>query len=257
MTVYNYFDRIVCVNLSHRRDKRNRVSKVFDTLHIPVQFYTAQSHPKGGRYGCFHSHINVIKEAYNDGMQNILIFEDDVVPSPSYCVNSITRATSFIADWKNNVDIFQLGYMPFVDEVGNFIPYFRAPFTDERRDVVKITGAGTHAYCLTRNGMYKILCSDWKNHIDDAHFDMFLVGLQLNGYCFVPTLFDQNSCLGTDNKSRTLQEKVVRTFACTADTVSFFHKTTLMKKHAMYVSLTVGMTIVIVAIYASMANCKH
>jgi GR25 family glycosyltransferase involved in LPS biosynthesis len=247
MTVYNYFDRIICVNLVHRKDKRNRVSKVFDKLQIPVQFYIAQSHPEGGRYGCFHSHMHVIQKAYKDGMQNILIFEDDVVPSPSYCVNSILRAISFIDDSKNNVDIFQLGYMPFVNERGNFIPYFRTSFTDTHRDVIKITGAGTHAYCLTRNGMHKILFSNWKKHIEDAHFDMFLVGLQLNGYCFVPTLFDQNSCLGTDNKSRSMQESVVRTFACTADTVSLFHKTTLLKKHAFYVYLTVGIVIFIVA----------
>lgn len=249
MTVYNYFDRITCINLVHRKDKRNRVSKVFEKLQIPVQFYRAQLHLKGGRYGCFHSHINVIQEAYNDGMHNILIFEDDVVPSPSYCLHSMVRAISFIADSKNNVDIFQFGYMPFVDESGAIVPYFNSPFTDTQRDVIKITCTGAHAYCLTRNGMLKILSSDWKRHIDDAHFDVFLVGLQLNGFCFVPTLFDQYSCLGTDNKPRTWQESVVRNFACTADTVSLFHKATLLKKHAFYVSLTVSVTIFIVVMY--------
>lgn len=35
-------------------------------------------HPQGGKQGYFESHINSIKQAYDEGCQNILIFEDDL-----------------------------------------------------------------------------------------------------------------------------------------------------------------------------------
>ena len=237
ISAYSKLDRIICINLDDRTDKKNRVLQVFRALNIPVDFVTVQRHPQGGRYGCFHSHIRVIQQAYNDGLNNILIFEDDVVSSPSYNESSIQFALEFLTDESNDVDILQLGYFPIKNESGTLLPFINAPFTDEHRRMIKFTAAGFHAYCLTRNGMHKILSSDWKRHIGDAHFDMYVVDLNLNGYCCVPTLFDQYSCLGTDNLSRSTKEKVGRVFQCTTDRFFVLHKMSLLKKYACYIPL--------------------
>jgi GR25 family glycosyltransferase involved in LPS biosynthesis len=77
--LYNFFDKIYCINLKHRPDRYISATKVFNDLNIPnVEFYITEKSSKGGRYGCFESHINVIKKAYNEGYNNILIFEDDI-----------------------------------------------------------------------------------------------------------------------------------------------------------------------------------
>lgn len=252
--VYNFFDRIVCINLIHRTDKKQRATKIFNKLHIPITFFSAQQQPQGGRYGCFHSHISVIKKAYDDRVQNLLIFEDDVVPSPSYCDVGIHKAISFLKINSSRIDMLQLGYFPFQDDSGSLLPFVNATFTDNNREFIKITAAGTHAYCLTRSGMHKILNSNWTKYIDDLHFDIFIVGLHLDGYCVVPTLFDQNSCLGTDNLSRTKQERIARPFMCASDRLSVAHNISLFKKYLNYISIillatTIAITILLIYNY--------
>ena len=59
---YNFFDKIICINLKTRQDRYESALKTFQSLNINnVEFYFANKSPKGGRYGCFESHINVIK----------------------------------------------------------------------------------------------------------------------------------------------------------------------------------------------------
>ena len=70
----NHLNRIVCINLKERKDKYANVKKVFDKLKINVEFYFAEKHPTSGRVGCFESHINVIKQSYNNNDKIILIF---------------------------------------------------------------------------------------------------------------------------------------------------------------------------------------
>jgi GR25 family glycosyltransferase involved in LPS biosynthesis len=250
MSVYNAFDRVICINLSSRQDKKQSVSKVFKSLNIPVQFYTAQPQPlKGGRYGCFHSHISVIKKAYDDGLDNILIFEDDVVPSPTYNEASVRKAISFLETNKDHVDILQLGYFPVITETGTMTPFINAPFVDDERTFMKITTAGFHAYCLTKRGMHNIVNSNWKTKIDDAHIDIFVASLGLNGYCFTPTLFEQYSCLGSDNIARSFVESVGRKFQCSADKIYLMHKLSLIKKYSLVLINIVIISIITVLLF--------
>lgn len=236
MSQYRFFDRIICINLQHRTDKKQKVTKVFNQLNIPVQFYFAKPHPRGGRHGCFQSHMDVIMKAYHDGINNLLIFEDDVVSSPAYSPTSVETAIAFIGDQSNKVDIFQFGYFPVSNESGSLMPYVNAPFLNKNRDIMKFTAAGFHAYCLTKSGMRKILSSHWRNAIGDEHFDMFVVNLKLNGYCYVPTMFDQYSCLGSDNTARSYKEALCRKFSCAADSISLSHWMSVIKKNALYIS---------------------
>ena len=107
--IYNKFDKIVCINLKERADKYNSVKKVFEKLSIPVEFYFADKHPESGRIGCFESHLHVIKECYNNGGKNILIFEDDVIETSSYNEKKIKDILDFLREneW---CEYFQLGY---------------------------------------------------------------------------------------------------------------------------------------------------
>jgi len=91
------FDKVVCINLAERPDKKQKMDLKFKNLGIDVEWYTAvqygfmqkiinpivdyrhgffnKNHPN--EIGAFQSHYSVIKQALIQGCNNILIFEDD------------------------------------------------------------------------------------------------------------------------------------------------------------------------------------
>lgn len=226
-----HFDKIVCINLVERHDKREYVKNVFQKMQATVDFFNADKHPKGGRYGCFHSHMSVIADAYQQGVERLLVFEDDIMLSPSYNNNNILQEVfHFLDDPKQDWDYLQLGHVPVADETMRFLPYVAAQQVDGYSHILKFVGIATHAYCLNREGMKKVLTSDWRDNISDMHFDIFLK--QINGlkaFSVVPVLFEQKFCLGSDNAVRTAQEYITRKFSCTAETTNLLHNITLMK----------------------------
>jgi GR25 family glycosyltransferase involved in LPS biosynthesis len=92
------FDKVVCINLSERPDKRNAMQKKFDELGIKVEWFTtvqfgfapkiidAIEKAKVGHFnanqpfeiGPSISHYSVIKQAFIEKCENIFVFEDDV-----------------------------------------------------------------------------------------------------------------------------------------------------------------------------------
>jgi len=93
------FEKVVCINLSERPDKRERMQARFDRLGIDVEWYTAVKYgfanklttainnSKIGKFninqpnelGAALSHYSVIKQALNEGIENLFVFEDDVL----------------------------------------------------------------------------------------------------------------------------------------------------------------------------------
>lgn len=205
--IYTYFDDIICINLETRLDRREYVSNIFNKLSIPVRFYNVQKNSKGSIYGCFESHINIIKEAYYNNKNKILIFEDDIIPTKSYNIDNIQNAITFM---KNNYwDIFYFGYFPF-----NNFPYIRNNIINKSfinatkisSNIVKYNPYATHAYCLNRIGM-KIILNNYQDIIiQNIHIDAYYADyLKLQSYCYTPILFEQHFCIGSDNALKNFQ----------------------------------------------------
>jgi GR25 family glycosyltransferase involved in LPS biosynthesis len=97
--MYDYFEDIVCINLDISIERRKHAEYYFDKLNIPARFYTAKKHCKGGMYGCFESHIEVLKDAYKRNLNNLLVFEDDFLPTATYSNEKLQDAVIFM---KNN-----------------------------------------------------------------------------------------------------------------------------------------------------------
>jgi glycosyl transferase, family 25 len=87
--IIEHFDRAYIINLADRMDRRRQVEREFRNvgINVPsekVRFYTAvRPSEKGGfsdigTRGNFDSHRRVLELAENDGLSNVLIFEDDV-----------------------------------------------------------------------------------------------------------------------------------------------------------------------------------
>lgn len=86
--MFDFFDKIYCINLQKRTDRWQACEAVFNELGITdkvVRFEasdfsndTSIIEIHRGRCGCAQSHINIIKDAVLNSYKNILIFEDDV-----------------------------------------------------------------------------------------------------------------------------------------------------------------------------------
>jgi glycosyl transferase, family 25 len=82
------FARIVVINLPYRSDRRREMAAQLSRvgLHLnklPVQLFpavrpgTPQGFPSIGARGCFLSHLEVLRGARMDGVERLLILEDD------------------------------------------------------------------------------------------------------------------------------------------------------------------------------------
>lgn len=91
---YQYY----CINLFERQDRYEKMVKVFNENGLEVKFIRNSKHPKGGIYGCFDSHIQCIKDAYNNNLDYCIVFEDDNNIYPN-CKDNIKIAEDF---YKNN-----------------------------------------------------------------------------------------------------------------------------------------------------------
>lgn len=105
------FDRMVCLNLAERTDRRTNILRQFRSLGIDghVEFHTAVKHPhsqaimdglnksgkgcftKPNEFSCAREHYTIIKKAYLQNVEHLLIFEDDVLfmKDFEYIVNTL------------------------------------------------------------------------------------------------------------------------------------------------------------------------
>jgi GR25 family glycosyltransferase involved in LPS biosynthesis len=208
---YTFFDDVVCINLKERTDRYQWVSSVFEQLNIPVRFVFVERSPKGGMYGCFESHIDIIKHCYEKGCNNILIFEDDIYPTATYDTSMIQEAVDFMKS-NDTWDLFYLGYFAMNEHPSI---YFLPPTYTKSKHIVKFSPLATHAYCLSRRAMQKILRT-YQEYIGKTHIDMYFSSKEMNfnNFCFTPILFEQKLCMKSDNSMKDMKEYFLRQFSC-------------------------------------------
>ena len=208
---YNFFDKIICINLTTRKDRYESAKNEFNNLNIPnVEFYIANKSSNGGRYGCFESHINVIKKAYIQGCDNILIFEDDLRPSNYYNISLLEDSIEFIKN--NNFDIFYLGYMAFNKNYITDNIIFTS--SKNKNNIIQYNPCGTQSYCINKNGMIKIL-DNYEKYLGNEHYDTYLQNKNyFKNYCITPMLFEQHWCSPHDNSIHGLDEYIARKYQC-------------------------------------------
>lgn len=216
-------DAIFCINLNERPERKKWAANVFKLIGLEskVKFHVVNRHPQGGRYGCFESHIQVIKYCYKKGYNRILVFEDDMVPSPSYSKKLVQKTCDLMTKHDGKWDIFYLGYFPLSDQKKLDIhKFFGAPYIDT--NLVLYNPLGTHAYCISRRGMKNIL-NRYKPFLGKVHYDIFLATQNLVRYCVTPLLFEQKFCFPTDNSVHNIIEGIARTQQCHVEKTHLLH----------------------------------
>ena len=182
-------DRFVCINLLERDDRLEQAKKRFAEVGLAdlMTYHRVARHSKGGRFGCYESHRACIEQAYRDGLNSVLIFEDDVLFNEGW-EQVIKDATEFTASGVAFDTLFLGSKIIFVDEQ-----------TTDRIWRVKCFEA--HAYIVSRSGM--------KAYLDGADlFDRLLAqhgqdllhnSLWQNMYSHCSPSICQDDALGTDH----------------------------------------------------------
>ncbi|MBI1389927.1 MAG: hypothetical protein GC154_15915 [bacterium] len=163
MDVKHFFDHVVCINLDRRGDRWRRFQENVASAGWPFveieRFSAVDGHKVpspgwwragGGAWGCHQSHVRILQQAIQDGMQSLLILEDDAV-LPQRFPEVIEAFLSRVpADW----DAIMLGGQ-----------HLRPPeIVDEGTpEIVQVrNGNRTHAHALRGNYIkdaYRHLCN--------------------------------------------------------------------------------------------------
>jgi len=196
--LWKNFDKIYCINLKEREDKYKYARETFERLDIPVEFYRVDKHKSDGAQGCFESHINLIKKAWDSGCENVLIFEDDIYPN-QITFEKLKEVVGFIRneDW----DIFYLGICPF---------FFSIPVKKQNyKNIYRLKSNCTHAYIMNREYMGKVKDLTFRG----TPMDTFYSKNTKKTYGIFPSLFYQASF------SSDISNQAIEKFK-----ESFFHK---------------------------------
>lgn len=251
------FDDIICINLRYRTDRYAWAKSIFQRLKIPARFAIVEKSPHGGVYGCFESHINIIKECYEKGCKTIMIFEDDIIPTPGYSLKHVQNGIDFMRthpSW----DLFYFGYFAVND---NSDLIFKAHSTHNKH-IVRYSPTATHAYCLNRRSMKKIL-DTYHPIIGREHLDVYYSSreMKLENYCYVPMIFEQTECVSADNPARDEREYNVRAMGCILEHVKFHYNmslVTFMYQHYITLSFAIlSIAVVIMCFYVHVKNKKE
>lgn len=223
---YAVFGDIVCINLETVPERRKYAQDVFHRLGIPARFFTAKRHPQGGRYGCFDSHIQVVRRAYDAGLDTVLVFEDDIVPTPACTPDGIAPMATFMKtdrDW----DILYLGYIP-CSMAWAGAPFLLAPLAAP--GILRYNPITAHALCYSRRGMHKILHGGYEDVIGKIHYDIWLARLGLRTYCCLPMLFEQQFSFSSSIPAYNLLEQIARSLAPFLEKHLVFYRISVAKK---------------------------
>jgi GR25 family glycosyltransferase involved in LPS biosynthesis len=77
---WEYFDKIYCISLDERSDRRKEARAQFDAVGLldSVEFVIVKKHPIDCEQGIFESHLLCMEKGLSAGADNIVIFEDDI-----------------------------------------------------------------------------------------------------------------------------------------------------------------------------------
>ena len=103
------FDKIIYINLEHRKDREKQILKEFNKMDIDkskIYRINAVHEKYNGHIGCAKSHIKALNYAKDNGFKRVLIFEDDFIFTDNK-INTQNRIKDFLQKNKN-WDVVQL-----------------------------------------------------------------------------------------------------------------------------------------------------
>lgn len=156
--------------------------------------FFAIKHPKGGYYGCWDSHMQIIRKALQLNVPFALIMEDDCVPNPhlkSAATQSLwNELKEFLGTHGDSFDMIGLGGTPLYYTTGLL------KGKNPSKHIMKMPFSETHAYLISRKFMKLMALLPYEGTIDYQ-----FARRCKNMYMFSPEIFVQDPKLGSDNES--------------------------------------------------------
>lgn len=96
---WDFFDRIYCISLEYREDRRRIAQAQFAKVGLEekIEFVIVKRHPSNVEQGIYESHMACLRRGLEAGAQRIAVFEDDVV-FDRFEPERLERCTRFLAD---------------------------------------------------------------------------------------------------------------------------------------------------------------
>ncbi len=196
------FDRVVVLNLARRSERMARfrarlqmdwpfpAPERFEAIDGVTLMRPPQWKLSPGAWGCQKSHLAVLKSALADGVESLLVLEDDAYPVPD-----LTRqAESFFRHVPDDWHCLMLG-------AEHLLP----PISLGHGVVRCVASIRCHAYAL-RGPLMQMLATFWEANRTD-HCDLVLSSLMTHykTYAPAPQLFGQDAGMSdTELKQRPL-----------------------------------------------------
>jgi GR25 family glycosyltransferase involved in LPS biosynthesis len=175
LTFNEYFDKIFCINLDRRTDRWAKSLEQFQRHSIRVERISAVDGSKTGgngklnpgQFGCSQSHASVLNTIIKEGLNRVLILEDDI----EFAEDLNERFANTVSHIPERWDMLYLGAShrekPIV--YNSVLAKVRRSFT-------------THAYAINDTSSKAII-----NHIEkfNAPVDVVYSELHRNGHSYV------------------------------------------------------------------------
>lgn len=182
ITLNQYFDKIYCINLKRRPDRWEESLNEFKKYDLKVDRfdavdgnnYKSTSNLNNGQIGTIYSHLNIIKTAKKENLNNVLILEDDI--------KFHNDVISLFNEWNSEIpedwDMIFLGG----NHIGNnpWSPGKLIPITEH---IFKVTYClALHCYAV-KNTLYDKLIDSLSNI--DKPADVIIADFQSNINCYI------------------------------------------------------------------------
>jgi cytochrome b involved in lipid metabolism len=188
MKFFDKFDKVYCVNLKHREDRKNNILNECVKYDLgEIDFFEAFngnniSHNykiSNGNVGLIMSNIEIIKEAKNNGYKNILVIEDDC-----YFTDEIKNIDSYIDLLPEDWDMFYLG--------GNHNGVVGSnPPIKINEKIVKLHHTFTTHFVAINNTVYDVLLERLSTFVDPIDVIYTTIQKTHNVYCTSETIAKQ------------------------------------------------------------------
>jgi GR25 family glycosyltransferase involved in LPS biosynthesis len=106
---FNFFDGILYINLDHRKDRKKRILRELERLHVPrpkIHRIAGCYDPLNGHRGCVESHRKALAFASQKKWKTVLILEDDCVFGAR---SAVEKAVQALKRLNNDWDAFLFG----------------------------------------------------------------------------------------------------------------------------------------------------
>jgi GR25 family glycosyltransferase involved in LPS biosynthesis len=175
--------KIFCINLIEREDRYNFMQNEFKKIHdlLPentIEFVRNNRHLKGGRYGCFESHIQCVKKALSQNLDYCVILEDDCTIKSNF-ISSLLECEAFISKSIRNKSNSNSNINIDIIYSHNYgCVYLDRKITN---NIYKGKFLGAACIVVARKFMTRII-KKYKAYINTWHYDLFLLQISKNSF---------------------------------------------------------------------------